>query len=270
MIEVPPEVLARLGPSPIELSRSDSARVLLGDGLVAKIGQPDRCAREALILGGLSALLTFNVPTLVDQGQGWILMSELDAGSESDHGVEPLVALGVMHETFQDASGLANPLLRDVFGREFDVLLGASRSVALDLPEPLASVRIDPSTLRGTLDAQPRTLVHGDARCDNVAFGRDGFAWFDWEEAGVAPAAFDVARWIHGSIAAAPSSDADAELAAYLSDRTTVDDPAAFRRAVDAAAVLSFLVLDLPALGDADLPASVVQRRNLTARNLLS
>ncbi len=269
MVDVPPEVLARLGPSPIELSRSDSARVLSGGGLVAKIGQADRCAREALILGGLSALLTFDVPELVDQGDGWILMLELSADSETERGVEPLVAIGAMHETFQDASGLANPLLRDVFGREFDTLLTASRSVAADLPEPLASVQLDPSALREALDAHPHTLVHGDARRDNVTVGRDGFAWFDWEEAGAAPAAFDVARWIHGSLTATPSIDPDAELAAYLSARTTVEDHAAFRRAVDAAAVLSFLVLDLTAHGGAELPAGVVERRNLMARNLL-
>jgi len=42
ILAIPSEVLARLGPSPTDVSRLGSSRVLEGNGLVLKAGPPDR------------------------------------------------------------------------------------------------------------------------------------------------------------------------------------------------------------------------------------
>ena len=71
MTELPSDVLMRLGPSPQDLTRLGSTRVLRGNGLVAKVGSPEGIAREAFLFGEAAALLPVNVPTLVASGPGW-------------------------------------------------------------------------------------------------------------------------------------------------------------------------------------------------------
>jgi len=65
MTELPADVLMRLGPSPQDLTRLGSSRVLRGNGLVAKTGSPEGIAREAFLFGEAAALLPVGTPTLV-------------------------------------------------------------------------------------------------------------------------------------------------------------------------------------------------------------
>ncbi len=143
---------------------------------------------------------------------------------------------------------------------------------AAALPEPLASLLRDPSRLAAIVDAQPRTLLHGDAWPGNVlTTGPKDFVWLDWTQSGAGPAAFDLAVWLYGSPWAPGSTSPDGALGAYLAARTTPVDPLAFKRAVDASAVLGFLLTYLARLTDRepDLISRVIERRNELAIALL-
>lgn len=67
------------------------------------------------------------------------------------------------------------------------------------------------------------------------------------------------------------SASPEGDLGAYASARTTLVDPRAFKRAVDAATVLAFLLLDLANMGEGELGLTeqIVDRRNDLARHLL-
>ena len=264
----------RLGPAPQDLTRLGSSRVLRGNGLVAKSGLPERIAREAFLFGEAAALMPVGLPKLVDGGPGWILME--DAGGEPlpADDVSPLDGLARVHELFEGATGIEHERFRDVFGRERDGLLADARvsANAAALPEPLSSLLADPLPLTAIVDAQPRTLVHGDAWPGNVlANGPKDFVWLDWAESGAGPAAFDLAVWLYGSPWAPGSTSPEGALGAYLAARTTKVDTLAFKRAVDATAVLGFLLTHLARLTDRepDLIERVIERRNLIAIGLL-
>jgi hypothetical protein len=274
MTDLPADVLMRLGPAPQDLTRRGSSRVMRGNGLVAKTGPPERIAREAFLFGEAAALMPLGLPELVDAGPGWILTE--DAGSEPvpPGDVSPLEGLASMHELFEGATGIEHERFRDVFGREREGSLSEARvsANAAALPEPLASLLADPSPMVEIVDTQPRTLVHGDAWSGNVlAAGPKNFVWLDWAESGAGPAAFDLAVWLYGSPWAPGSTSPEGALGAYLAARTTRVDPLAFKRAVDAAAVLGFLLAHLARLTDRepDLIERVIERRNLIAIGLV-
>ena len=264
----------RLGPSPQDLTRFGSSRVMRGNGLVAKTGSPERIAREAFLFGEAAALMPVGVPKLVEAGAGWILMEDVAGEPIQPQDVSPLEGLARVHQLFEGATGIEHERFRDIFGREREHLLSEARisANAAALPEPLASLLHDPSPLIAIIDVQPRTLVHGDAWAGNVVarLPRD-FVWLDWAESGAGPAAFDLAVWLHGSPWAPGSSSPEGALGAYLAARTTPVDPYAFKHAVDAAAVLGFLLTHLARLTDRepDLIERVIERRNLIAIGFL-
>lgn len=274
MTEVPADVLMRLGPTPMELTRLGASRIFRGNDLVAKFGPEERIAREAFLFGEASALMPIGVPVFVEAGPGWILTQDPGGEPASPNDVSPLARLAAMHELFQGATGIEHERFRDVFGRERDGLLAAARasSIAHALPEPLASLLADLSPLLSIVDAEPRTLAHGDAGPGNIrSCGAEDFVWLNWEDAGAGPGAFDLAIWVHGSSRAAGSISPEGALGAYLAARTTLIDPRSFKRALDAAAVLSFLLLDIASLpdGEPDLHRGIVERRNELATLLL-
>jgi aminoglycoside phosphotransferase (APT) family kinase protein len=178
-----------------------------------------------------------------------------------------------VHELFEGSTGIDDARFRDVFGREREGLLAAARAAPPEgMPEPLASLLVDPSPLTAIVDAEPRTLVHGDAWPGNVlARGPGDYVWLDWEEAGAGPAALDVAVWLYGSPWVPGSASPEGDLGAYVSARTTPVDPRAFKRAVDAATVLAFLLLDLANMGEGErgLTEQILERRNTLARDLV-
>jgi hypothetical protein len=69
----------------------------------------------------------------------------------------------------------------------------------------------------------------------------------------VGPAALDLANWLHGSPWVPPSSDPASDLEQYVAARTSEVDELGFVRAVDAAAVLLFLLLDLPGIASGEV-----------------
>jgi hypothetical protein len=273
MSELPPEVLMRLGPSPQDLTRFGSSRVMRGNGLVAKAGSPEGIAREAFLFGEAVALMPLGLPTIVESGPGWILMEDVGGEPIDSADVSPLAGLARMHELFQGATGIDHERFRDVFGRERDGLLAEARvsANAAALPEPMASLLADPSPLIDVVAPQPRTLVHGDAWPGNVLRGTTDFVWLDWTGSGAGPAAFDLAVWLYGSPWAPGSASPEGALGAYLAARTTRVDPSAFKRAVDSTAVLGFLLTHLARLTDRepDLIERVIERRNLIAIGLV-
>ena len=137
----------RLGPSPQDLTRFGSSRVMRGNGLVAKAGSPEGIAREAFLLGEAVALMPLGLPTLVEAGPGWILTEDVGGEPIAPVDVSPLQGLARMHELFEGATGIEHERFRDVFGREQDGLLAEARvsANAAALPEPLASLLADPS-----------------------------------------------------------------------------------------------------------------------------
>jgi len=274
MIELPSEVLMRLGPAPQDLTRLGSSRVMRGNGLVAKAGTEEGIAREAFLFGEAVALMPVGLPTLVETGPGWILMEDVAGEPIQPADVSPLEGLAAMHELFEAATGIEHERFHDVFGRERDGLLAEARisANAAALPEPLSSLLADPSPLLVILETQPRTLVHGDAWPGNVlARGSQDFVWLDWVESGAGPAAFDLAVWLYGSPWAPGSTSPEGALAAYLAARTTPVEPRGFKNAVDAAAVFGFLLTHLARLTDRepDLIERVIERRNLISIGLL-
>jgi hypothetical protein len=274
MTGLPPEVSTRLGPSPQDVTRLGSGRVMRGNGLVAKTGASDRIAREAFLFGEAAALMPVGLPALVDKGPDWILMEDVGGEPVPPEDVSPLAGLALVHELFEGATGIEHERFRDVFEREREGLLADARGSAnaAALPQPLATLLADPSPLIAALDTQPRTLVHGDACPGNVlTTGSGEFVWLDWAESGAGPAAFDLAVWLYGSPWAPGSSSPEGALGAYLAGRTTPVDPVGFKRAVDAAAVLGFLLAHLALLTDRepDLIRRVVERRNEIAASLL-
>ena len=273
MTELPADVLMRLGPSPQDLTRLGSSRVLRGNGLVAKTGSLDGIAREAFLFGEAAALLPVGVPTLVGSGPGWILMEDVGGEPAAPDDVAPLAGLAQVHELFAGATGIEHERFRDVFGRERDGLLALARGSAnaAALPEPLASLLDDPTPLDTFIQAEPRTLVHGDAWPGNVLRHGTDFVWLDWTGSGAGPAAYDLSLWLYGSAWAPGSTSPEGALGAYLAARTTRVEPTGFKRAVDACAIFGFLFTQLARLTDRepDLIERVIERRNLLAIGLL-
>jgi hypothetical protein len=274
MTELPADILLRLGPAPQDLTRLGSSRVMRGSGLVAKSGPPERIAREAFLFGEAAALMPVDVPKLVDAGPGWIVTEDAAGQPVLPDDVAPLEGLAWTHELFEGAAGIEHERFRDVFGREREGLLSEARvsANAAALTEPLAWLLADPSPLIAIVEAQPRTLVHGDAWPGNVvSTGPKDFVWLDWSECGAGPAAFDMAVWLYGSPWAPGSTNPDGALVAYLAARSTPVDPPGFRRAVDAVAVLGFLLMHLARLTDREpeLIGRVIERRNELAIPLL-
>jgi hypothetical protein len=268
---VPVEVLSRLGATPSELGRFGSSRVLSGNGLVLKAGPAERAGREAFVLGELASL-PLRVPSLLETGEGWLLLRavevvDYDVASWRDAALADLARL---HETFAEEPLLGDPRLRSVTGRELAPLHERSVMLAgeLDLPDPLRVLAADPEPLLAELRSAT-TLVHGDAWPGNVLATPDGGrCWIDWEEAGAGHPALDLATWLHGSPWAPPTPDPDRDLAAYLAARTVGLDESDFRRCVDAAVVVLFLLLDLAGLTTWHRQArsEIIDRRASTAK----
>jgi len=226
-------------------------------------------AREAFVLGDLRRL-PVRVPRLVDAGEGWLLLEAVQVadGDGTTWRDAALADLACLHESFAEKLVLDDPRLRSVIAAELARLTEHAVALAdeLELPAPLRVLvgDLDPllAEVRGT-----RTLVHGDAWPGNVLPIIDGGrCWIDWEEAGAGHPALDLATWLHGSWVP-PADDPERDLAVYLAARTDGVNEPRLRRAVEAAVVLLFLLLDLPGLAewDPDARREIVERRTATA-----
>lgn len=270
---LPEEVRRRLGGGSVELTRLGASRVLRGAGCVVKVGPPRRIARETYVLRDLRGRLPLAVPEVLDAGDGWMVLADLGPDDPpADWSPAPIRDLAAMHLAFAGDPAVDHAALADPFGAagagagaeagdgdgvgaEAGDGVGAGVTGA-ELPEPLATLRADPSPLRAAIAGQPATLVHGDAWRGNLLWRAGRPYWLDWEEASRAPAVADLATWLYGTPFVPPTPTPDADLAAYQEVSGPVD-----RVALDAAFLLLFLTLDVPVLGEIRDPHRLVADR---------
>ena len=242
---------------------------------MAKAGSPEGIAREAFLFGEAAALLPVGIPTLVASGPGWILMEDVGGEPAAPDDVSPLDGLAPMHELFEGATGIEHERFRDVFGREREELLALARGSAnaAALPEPLSSLLDDPSPLDRDRRRRSRgrscTVTRGPgnvlvARVEGVRVARLGRR--RCRSRGVRPLAVALRLGVGARIDEPRGS---ARRLPRLA-RTTRWSPLAFKRAVDACAILGFLLTQLARLTDRepDLIERVIERRNLIAIGL--
>lgn len=253
---IPREVAELLGPAHRRLTGYGESAVLAGGGRVAKIGPAHVVAREARILGEGVGPMPLERPTLVASGLGWLVMEEVadvDVPWDERQFIGLLADLAALHEAFEGSRALAGGWLRDPAGADLEATLaeGGDRS-GVELPDPLARILEDPAPVARILTGSPPlTLVHGDPTPANVrrpgAF--ENRVWIDWEWAGAAPAAVDLACWLsEWPWAFGRRFDRELCVSTYLGARRRRVDRAALERALDASVVLFFFANNLPSL----------------------
>lgn len=263
---LPPHVLDRLGPDPLDVSGEDACTVLSGGGMVAKAGPAALLARERLVLEELAPRVPVALPPLVEGGNGWILLEAVgDAATRwTRDDVEACLAdLGTFHGAFVGDDVLDDPRLRRPLGDELDSALGAARDMAdLDSLLPGATaLAADPTPLLDRLAGQPDTLLHGDPWPGNVrrpAVGRR--VWVDWSGTARGPAALDVATWVDMTPWAVDDLAPSEEQVGVYARTTGIERPDDFARAVDAATVLWFLLVDAARLEGVRHDPQLVER----------
>jgi hypothetical protein len=273
---LPPEVVALLGADIVDRSGAGACRVVSGGGLVARIGPADVIVREAAVL---RTALPLSVPTVVDQGPGWIVVvAESDAdGPWPDNELDGAVGeLAALHDAFEATipDGLTQVLRRPFTAEGADQLLEPVRALQFPLAAPLDRLLHEPAPLLEAATAEPATLLHGDPWPGNILRPATGpRVWIDWELASIGPAAADLASWINQApwhAAAAGSSSArppERDITVYLQGRCgSVADRDRFERVLDAATVLWFLAHDVPRLAAGAAAPDVGE--TLTARVL--
>jgi hypothetical protein len=260
---LPLDVVALLGADIIDHGRGGLCRVVSGGGLVAKVGPPEVVAREAAAL--VIPDLPLSVPTLVDAGAGWFVVTaeDDDEGDWPDadlHGA--LRDLARLHDAFDTTAGLRQPvedldalLLRPFSPAAIEALLAPARRAGFPLPAPLAGLLDDPAAILEAASAEPTTLLHGDPWPGNILRPAPGRrVWVDWELASLGPAAADLASWL-GQTPWHTGRPVDGHLEVYLEARSRRIDRPRFERALDAATILWFLAHDVPRLAAGERPS---------------
>jgi hypothetical protein len=266
---VPDEVRRLLGQDRVEVTGLGSSRVLRGNGYVVKVGRPERIARESFVLGDLAPRLPLRTPRLIDAGQRWLAITDLgDSVLPQSWSPAPLRDLAALHAQFTDSAVLYDTRLADPFGADLNEHLAVARAavasstvIGSGLSPALADLLADPTPLLDALADQPMTLIHGDAWYGNLVWRSAVPFWIDWEECSRGPAVADLATWLYGTPFVPPTPTPDLDLTAY--------GPVG-RKAMDAAFLLLFLVLDLPVLSEIPNASQVLADRSERARLWLS
>ncbi len=257
-----------LGDSPEEIPDTSDARVLRGNGYVAKMLSAALAEREANLLRLAEEKFPLRVPRIVESGISWVLVKEIpnDAGAWTDEDLEQaLVELARLHEAFIGSPILEAEWLRDPLDRDLEMLLAEARTLKDFLREELREVLADPSAIVEFLRAQPMTLLHGDpfprnilrtpAGVDLDSVSTEGsqsrLVWIDWCHASVGPPAADLASWLDQTPWAVDRPiDRLTHINTYLSGWENPPDRDAFLKSLDASRVLWFFAYDLPSLRD--------------------
>ena len=164
-----------------------------------------------------------------DAGRGWLLLEDLGAlavgdqvaGATDDEAVATVEALAQWHAAWWDDPALGHhawlpdttdPVITG-YGELFDLTWPMCRDLLAGRPD---SGVHDPTTIAAVAVARrvfddavtafatgPRTLVHGDARLDNLRFGVEGAVLLDFQLAAHGRGAYDVAFFCAGSLTAA-------------------------------------------------------------------
>lgn len=260
-----------LGESPEEIPDTSDARVLRGNGFVAKLLSSGLAEREANILQLAADGFPLRAPRIVDSGISWVLMKEIPHRRDPWTDAELEQALGelaALHEYFAGSDLLEEPWLRDPLDRDLEMLLAEARTLKDLLSDELQELLVDPSEIVEFLKTQPMTLLHGDPFPRNILRADDGtdleaasspggpggdsvFVWIDWCHASVGPPAADLASWLDQT----PWSidrpiDRLTHINAYLSGWKNPPDRGTFLKSLDASRVLWFFAYDLPGLRD--------------------
>lgn len=257
-----------LGESPEEIPDTSDARVLRGNGFVAKLLSSDLAERESSILRLATDGFPVRVPRIVDAGISWVLMKEVphETREWSDKELaQALRELAALHETFTGSEVLKEPWHRDPLDRDLEMLLAEARVHKALLDDDLQELVVDPSEIVEFLQAQPMTLLHGDPFPHNIlraeagvdleavstTGGESRFVWIDWCHAAVGPAAADLASWLDQTPWVLDRAiDRLGHINAYLSGWENPPDRDVFLKSLDASRVLWFFAHDVPRLED--------------------
>jgi hypothetical protein len=158
------------------------------------------------------------VVTTNRRAEGWMPLSDTTAA----FGFRALAAL---HAAFYEAEELRNPALKlcslyhsyaclspaaaqresdggePVLTQILDGWAQLEHMVPGDIARAIRGLQADPTPLCNALERYPRTLVHGDARVDNLAFSyapRPRLTLLDWQFVGALPPALDM-LWLLNS-----------------------------------------------------------------------
>lgn len=250
MPQIIPEVAEYVGKEPVELDGLGDARILAGNGYIAKIGSPDSIERErfALTIDDLPVA----VPHLIDWDISWLVFEEIkDAGTEwSDEEISTaLVQLAALHDRFEESMTIESPVLRRPLGRDLNEILSDARSSGWHLPDELAMLLANPSPLVDMLRLGPQTFLHGDPWPFHLRRSGGEIFWVDWEHVSVGPAAADLASWLdQAPFHVGRQIDRLTQINAYLEARMKEVDRNLFFAALDGARLFWFLAYDVPNL----------------------
>ena len=143
------------------------------------------------------------------------------AGASVEQCARVLAHIADTHRSFWNDTRLADAfwlLPMDVDARMrhrmFNATLPAFRAAATPELRPcLDWLEQHAATLMSAFAREaPPTLVHGDLRLDNVCLDAERCAYLDWQMTRVGPAAYDVAYFLGGAMAAETSADTEREL----------------------------------------------------------
>jgi len=169
---LPPEVTVLVGETPRPLTGYGEARVVAGQGRVAKLGPRSVIVREARILCVEAGRLPLALPEPVATGPGWLVMQEVPdhGGRWDERGFATLLGdLARLHDAFEGSPVLGGEWLRDPAGLDLAATLAEGQRGGIELPEPLARVLSNPRPIADVIArSRPLTLVHGDPTPENV------------------------------------------------------------------------------------------------------
>jgi hypothetical protein len=173
--------------------------------------------------------------------------------------------LASLHAAFAGVSELRGSVIDCPLDVYFARISAYGNRTGLELPPELDQALMQPQSLLAILDDSEWTLVHGDPYRQNIRRpDRDHRVWIDWEDAVVAPVAWDLAAWmLDGPWHFARSFDRDSMLTRYLSGSKSVTR-SALEPALDAALVLitaSQNLVELQASMGSDALAAFVSER---------
>ena len=154
-------------------------------------------------------------------GRGWLLLEDLThlttgdqvAGATDAEVLATVDALAAWHAAFWDDPTLGDrrwlPDTRDPvvagYGELFDMMWPVCREMLADVVDERTASAVGAARRRfdDALDefaVGPRTLVHGDARLDNLRFGVDGAVLLDFQLAAHGRGVYDLAFFCAGSL----------------------------------------------------------------------
>lgn len=212
------------------------------------VDQFDYDRREAGVYRDLRPWTRAPAPRALAQGwddstrRGWLLLEDLRdhgagdsvAGATDDQARAAVIALATWHAAFWNdpqldalawLPGSTDPVVAgygQIFDFTWDLCVGRLGGVDDALDSAVRQARGWFDTAIAEFATGARTLVHGDARLDNLRFGPDGAVLLDFQLAAHGRGAYDVAFFCAGSLETADRRRLEPELLGCY--RSTLDD----------------------------------------------